>query len=410
MLFRSEDLAKYLGNLPNLLANNFVESGNQMAAPGSINPATPVGGQAWAAGPTSGQFTVNGVPINWATTDSIDAILNRINTLVPNVDAVFNQSTSQFFMYSNIPIKIVNVSGNFTTWGNIANALTSTIRMSAYEAPNQPLIDPTELPVAFGGNPLASPMDSNVVGSSPNLGPNTIAFKVVPSPNGVFTINGNTFVWNSNMSLDGPNPPLAANPVGSPAPPIGIGGMINSAPATYILTPSALPLPNPNPGWAGTSSIGFVFNPATETITLTSTQNGAFSPQPIQLNDLSGNFTVFTGLNVGNATVGGLASGVSSQTASDVSTHQLLQSQASDSLAPLNAAQANIAGVSPGPASAGGPTPPGVPIATIQQQAMQSLITYNALLQVLQVIDNMYADLVGMVGGSTSPNFFQQRP
>src|ERR1019366_102936 len=129
-------VAKYLGNLPNLLANNFVESGDQMAAPGSINPATPVGGQARAAGPTSGQFTVNGVPINWATTDSIDAILNRINTLVPNVDAVFNQSTSQFFMYSNIPIKIVNVSGNFTTWGNIANALTSTIRMSAYEAPN----------------------------------------------------------------------------------------------------------------------------------------------------------------------------------------------------------------------------------------------------------------------------------
>ena len=79
---------------------------------------------------------------------------------------------------------------------------------------------------------------------------------------------------------------------------------------------------------------------------------------------------------------------------------QIQYTQASDALTQLNNEQANIAAVSPGTVS--GVTPPGVPIASIQQKAMEAMITYNAMLQVMQVIDQMYADLVGIIGSSST--------
>ncbi len=379
-------VAQFLGNLPNILADNFVESDNQIAVPGSINPATPIGAQVFAS-PVSatGSFRVDGVLISWNNTQSIDTILAAINgnPNLKNVYAVYNASTSQFYMFSNNPIQITNVTGNFTTWGNIANVLTSTIRMNNYEAPDMPLIDASELPPGppFFGKPAAAPMDSTVPGSNADTGPNSIAFKVVPSTSGVFTINGNTFVWNNNMSLN------------------QVGALINVPPATYTI--NGVTSPNPNPGWVGTSDIAFNFNPATQTVTLTSTQNGGNSPEPIQINDISGNFTVFTGLNA-DTPIGSLASGLTSQIASNTAGEQALESQASNSLNQLNIAQDNIAGVNTSSNGSG----PGVPLQTIEQQAMQSLISYNAMLEVLQVIDNMYVDLVNMLGGSTATSSF----
>lgn len=396
-------VAKFLSNLPNILGNNFIESANVIGFPPSaIDPTQPIGLQPLLAGPTGpGQFTVNGVTINWTNADSIDTILNKINTSVSNVYAVYNATTAQFFMYSNKPIQITNLSGNFTTWANIANVLTSTIRMNNYESPNMPLIDASENTVALGGYPLAAPLNSTFQSLNPfqlNAGPNSIAFKVVPSPTGAFTINGNTFVWNNTMSLAGPNPVPGPNPnpPTTPPEPPGIGGLINIPPATYTL--NGITSPNPHPGWnaaTGSPQISFNFDPATQTVSILSQQNGAVSPQPIVINDLSGNFTVFTGLN-GSLPIGSMASGIVSQVSSDAASHQALESQASNSLTQLNNAQANIAGVSTSSGQAG------VPIATIEQQAMQSLISYNAMLEVLQVIDNMYVDLVNMVGGSTS--------
>jgi hypothetical protein len=148
---------------------------------------------------------------------------------------------------------------------------------------------------------------------------------------------------------------------------------------------------------ATANAITVSFNSNTQTLTLLD-----HTPQPMQISDNIGNFTAFTGLN-GNVALGSMASALTNQIGSNVKSQQFLTDQASNSLAQLNAAQANIAGVSTGPTTSGGPTPPGVPIATIQQQAMQSLITYNALLEVLRVIDNMYSDLVG-IATSSSPS------
>lgn len=135
----------------------------------------------------------------------------------------------------------------------------------------------------------------------------------------------------------------------------------------------------------------------TETLTFLNS-----TPQPMSIADVSGNFTAFTGLN-GNRPIGNITSGILGQISGQVSEEQVLEGQTSDALKQLNAAQANIAGV-----STSGSTP-GVPIANIQQQAMQDLITYNAMLQVLQVIDQMYSDLVSMTGSTGPSNFFQSR-
>jgi hypothetical protein len=223
----------------------------------------------------------------------------------------------------------------------------------------------------------------------------------VPSESGVFTINGNTFVWNNTMSLGGTDPAPPAFPAGTPAPPPGIGGLINVPPATYEI--DGMTFNNPFPGWVGSSTIAFNFNPATQTVTLTSTQNGANSPQPIQINDVSGNFTLFTGLN-GDTSLGNLASGLVNQVSSNTAGAQLLQSQASNSLTQLQNAQDNIAGIAtPGSGNAG------VSTALIQQQAVQEMITYNAMLQVLEVIDDMFSDLVGIISSSTPSGSFQNQ-
>ncbi len=388
-------VAQFLGNLPNLMADNFVESNDAVIPQGAtIDPTQAISTQVVGAD-AGGQFMVNDTTITWTSiatpTDpaSIDQLLSQING-VSNVYAVYNDTTNQFYMYSDNPIQITNISGNFTTWANIANVLTSSIQMNNYEAGLTPLIDSGP----FGTNTDAWPMDSTIPYNYPpglqaqqTLGPNSIAFKVVPSTNGVFTINGNTFVWNNGMSLN-----AVVNSLGS---------LINNPPATYTINGKTYP--NPYPGWNGASDIAFSFNPGTQTVTLTSTQNGAISPQPIEISDISGNFTVFTGLNASNETLGGLTSGLTSQIASNVSAEQSLQSQAQNSLTQLNNAQANIAGVSTGNGQAG------VSVDTLEEEATQSMIAYNAMLEVLQAIDDMYVDLVNVLGAAASaPTLTQQ--
>lgn len=350
-------IAQFLGNLPTILANNFIESNPGVNLGGTVDPTQPIGTQSFAVAPNGGSFTVNGVTITYTTANTIDDVLSMINSSVPNVYAVFNSTTQQFFMFSNNPITIAEIGGdNFTAWGNIHNVLTSTIRVNNGFAPTSPNI-------VFGG--ANSALNSILPGVAFNSGPNSQAYRVTPSASGTFTIDGIQFNWNNTQSLS------------------TIRTMIN----TYA--------------WAaaGKSQISLGFSSSSQTVTLFSSN----PPTPIQIVDNTGNFTVFTGLN-GNTPIGNLTSGVLNSVSSDLSTQQLLQSQASDSLTQLNNAQANIAGV----ATSGNQA--GVPLANIQQQAVQSLISYNALLQVLQVIDNMYSDLVNVVGGAPSASFFQPRP
>jgi hypothetical protein len=153
---------------------------------------------------------------------------------------------------------------------------------------------------------------------------------------------------------------------------------------------------------AGLSQVSLNFSNASQTLSL----NSSNPPTPIQIVDNSGNFTVFTGLD-GNVPMGDLTSGLLGNVSSQLSAAQLSQSTASNSLNQLNTEQANIAAVG-NPGSGSTPGTAGVPIATLEQQALQSLIQYNASLQVLDVIDQMYEDLVGIPGSTTSNGIFQQ--
>jgi flagellar hook-associated protein 1 FlgK len=354
-------IAIFLGNLPNILADNFIESNPAVNSGLPVNPTAAIGGQPFALIPSGGQFQVNGVTITYTTANTVDDILNLINSSVPNVYAVFNETTQLFYMYSNNPIVVTEVGAdNFTAWGNIHNALTSSVRVNNAFAPTQPLIVFTGVNSALNSNqPAPVPPATNF-----NHGPNTMAYRVTPSTNGTFTIDGIQFNWNNTQSL------------------AQIRTMINTF------------------GWgaAGKSQVSMSFNAGTQTVTLLSSN----PPTPIQIVDNVGNFTVFTGLDA-NTPISNLTSGILTQSSTDLAVQQMVESQASDSLKQLNAAQANIAGVSTSSSM------PGVPVANIQQQAMQDLITYNAMLQVLQVIDQMYSDLVSIAGSSSSSSFFQKR-
>lgn len=363
-------IAKFLGNLPNLLGNNLMES--QPAIAGAIlDPTQPIGTLIFSTPPVAGSFTVNQQLVTYTLADSIDSILAKINAADPNVNAVYNATARQFFIFSNNPISLVNVSGNFiggvSNWSNLSNVLSSSIRMNNSFAGSEPKIDYVD--ATF---PASTALDSIGIATNFNTGPNAEAYRVIPGTSGTFTItagNNQTYqiLWTDTMSL--------------------------SAIAQEIATAT---------GNAITAS----FNTGTQTLTLFD-----HTPQPITILDNSGNFTDFTGLNGNLTSVGNIAAGLLTQIGGDVSNQELLTNQASDSLTQLNDAQANIAGVSTGTTSGSTSTTstPGVPIANIEQQAMQSLITYNALLQVLQVIDQMYSDLVNVVGGSTSTSIFQPK-
>jgi hypothetical protein len=126
------------------------------------------------------------------------------------------------------------------------------------------------------------------------------------------------------------------------------------------------------------------------------------APRPITLVDKTGNFTVFTGLN-GNTPIGNLTSGILTRIDNQLSNQQLVVSQSRASFDQLTTAQANIGALS---TVAG---EPGVPIQVEQENAIKSLIAFNAALQVLGVINQMYSDLVNIIGVGNSSNFLQER-
>jgi len=245
---------------------------------------------------------------------------------------------------------------NFLTWSKMKNVLVSTIRMNNGFAT-------TQSQIVFGGAPSISALNSPLVGPGFNQGPNQQSFFVTPSASGSFMINGKTISWTNGMSLN------------------TIKGLIQAAFPVGVM--------NVN------------FNANSQALVLQASLPAAAPPQtyPIQLTDISGNFSIFTGLN-GSLPIGNMASAILSQSSSQDDSFQIQYKQDVDALTQLNNQQANIAAVSPGTVS--GVTPPGVPIASIQPKAMEAMITYNAMLQVMQVIDQMYADLVGIIGSSST--------
>lgn len=360
-------IAMFLGNLPNLLAINYMQSRTNInkngVGPGSgftyVDPTQPFNSGVTTAlnvngsnlanftnalGP-AGSFTINGNLITYTNSgDSINSILDKINAADPNVEAVFNYSQQTFYILSDNPVNLASVGGNFKNTSLLNNLLTSSFVLNNGFAYTDPPLDPTL--------PLNAPI-------------NTQAFRVTPGTSGTVVVNGVPIQWNDTQSL---LTILASLPVPAGLNQSGAGGNV------------------PNPPFPPRYSY---------TISL-------YGNSPITIDDQTGNFTAFTGLNTPDATVGQYSSNILTQLSSDSSNAQVVYNQANSSLTQLNNAQANIAGVSTASGQAG------VPIATIEQQAMQSLIAYNAMLEVLQVIDNMYVDLIDMVGGSTTPIEFSK--
>jgi flagellar hook-associated protein 1 FlgK len=345
----SGELAKILSNLPSLLANNFMTSQSTVGTP-PVDPTATLLSQALDVTPGTSSFTLNGVTISYTETNSINDILNEINTNVTGVYAVFNTVSSEFNFYSANPITYVAGAGDGFTWASLQNAMIGSFDMNNVSAPNpKALID------------IYSALDAStsIYRAPSTYGPNTQGFLVTPGASGSFTVsyvNGlgvptNTVVqWNNSQTLD---QILSALPLGS----------------IYLKNEQSFEI---------------------------------FSSSPFQIVDNSGNFTAFTGLN-GNLSIASMASNVSSNASAQDTALQATYTSSSASLTQLNNAQANIAGVSTSSSV------PGVPIATIQEEAQQSLITYNAMLQVMEVINQMLDALVGVSTTSSSSGIFATR-
>jgi flagellar hook-associated protein FlgK len=355
------NLASFLQNLPNIYSSNYVASSKTINVSSPPAPYTPIDPTSsivsqmanFQTHPLGGSFTVNGVAVTYTTgaaNDTINSILNQINasSSTSGVYAVFNYTNQEFYIYGNTTINIVDgVGDNFASWSNGLNTLSSSIVMNNSTNPN---ID------------YASALNATVP-SAFDVGPNSQAFLVTPSATGSFsiTLNGVThlFNWNNTQTLT-----QIKNAIHLVFPTITIAPSVSNQNILVFQTP--------------------------------------FTSGPLTITDSSGNFTTFTGLN-SNSTMANLASGILNNSTNQESTFKTAFSTSSASLTQLNNAQANIAAVSTGS------TVPGIPIATIQEQAQQSLITYNAMLQVMEVINQMLDALVGISSTSNSSGIFATR-
>ena len=79
----------------------------------------------------------------------------------------------------------------------------------------------------------------------------------------------------------------------------------------------------------------------------------------------------------------------------------MLKYQANDALTQFNNAQANIGTLST-PTSSGA-SGPGTPVAVAEEQAMQDLVAYNASLEMLQIQNQMFADLLNIISETPQP-------
>jgi len=373
--------------LMNLLIQNFAASNgpiNPTAAPPPppVNPYAALDTTVTSI-PGVGSFSINGVTIAYnGATDSLATIIQEINTNVTGVTAVYNAASQQIFIFSSGQVVMQDVSGikPFASvggnigWTKLINFMVGTSTLNNSFDPNMP-------DVFVGAGQLWSPMNSIVPAPNPpptipptyqpSYGPNVSAFAVTPSATGSVTINGKIITWNNTEAFNTVrNQIQAATGVAAQA-------------VTYINT--LLPT--------------FFGGNAVQVYEM---QSG----NPIQVYDDSGNFTATVGMNNNNNTLGELSNEMLGQVNSDLTNQQLMSSQAQDSLNQLNTAQANIAGIQSGTptSSTGIPTSSsaGVPLAAIQQQATQAALTYNALLEVMSVIDNMYNSLIDIIGGTST--------
>ncbi len=398
------------GNSPglmNLLSQNYAVSLKPINQAGAvINPFIPMAGQLFQTNPVGGgagwgTIQINGVTIQSQTdpiaghsynaaTDSIADLVQDINSQVSGVTAVYDSTNQRFYIFSSSPVKIIASasagSPTFFQWANVTDVMVGLSTLNNSFDPNMPKVYTT------AGSPLPttpSPMDSLVPSpvallNQPTFGPNISALAVTAGANGTFSINGMApLAWNNTQSVNAVLTAINGS---------GAGVAAQASVNTQTVLPTF---------FGGNNAQAVILS----------------SLSPISIADVTGNFTSVIGVNT-SLSLGNMSSSVLGQVQNDLTGQTALSQEDQDALNQLNTAQANLAGINTGGASSSSSASgipnssnSGVPIASIQQQATSAATAYNALLEIMQVIDNMYQNLINVVGGGTatsnSNNSFQ---
>jgi flagellar hook-associated protein FlgK len=355
-------LAGFLGNIQNLLAGNYLATANPIH---SVPPA-PTGLYVDPTAPLSptiptalgGSFTINGTTItytNTGVTGTVDYILSQLNG-ISGVNAVFNATTNKFEIYSNTPLTFVGTGGDKFSWANLESFLVSTMPMNDTTAENQAQVE-------YGNEPI------NANYPTPPTGPNSLAFLVTPSSTGVIIVNGVQVAWNNTESLND------------------------------IFTSPTFPA-SASPNW----------NQGAQKIELLNTAAGHIAATPVQIVDQSGNLTAALWLQDSSLPIGDLSTNMLTQLSTQATTFQTAYTTSAASVVQLNTEQDNLAGAAGTFKVNGVATPVGTANTTfIEQQALQSMITYNAMLEVMEIIDQTLDSLVGATAPTISNGIFQQQ-
>jgi hypothetical protein len=144
----NSQVATFLGNLPNLLTDDRVESSQPMnSGMGRIDPTvamnstanTGLNGNTTSSNSTNfsttpsagGLFTVNSSPnLTYLSSQSVYDMLDTINAADPTVQDVFSYRDKKIYMVSNNTISIKSVTGNIFGFAFLRNRVSSTIRMN----------------------------------------------------------------------------------------------------------------------------------------------------------------------------------------------------------------------------------------------------------------------------------------
>ena len=175
--------------MQDLLAGNYLASAKSVST-GFVPVIDPTLSIASQIGPTAtgGTFTINGAPVTYTAGQSIDSILSQLNS-ISGVNAVFNDTTYEFEIYSNTPLTYAGTGGDNFKWAHLESFLVSTMPINDPNAENQAQVE-------YGAEAL------NANYATPPTGPNSLAFLIMPSSTGVITVNGVQVPWNNTQSLN----------------------------------------------------------------------------------------------------------------------------------------------------------------------------------------------------------------
>jgi hypothetical protein len=273
--------------------------------------------------------------------------LSKINGVVPNNYAVFNDTTKKFQIYSSSPSTFQGTAGDDFKWAKLQSVLTSTMPINNTLANGLPQVDASNESLA-----------ANYVYALVPDGPNSLAFLVTPSSNGTFSVNGTQIKWNNSENL------------------------------AQIMTGPPATLP---------ANFGFQWSPGSQKASLTFSNGATFTAGAIKINDVAGNLSGSLWWSDSSTQIQNLGSNMLSNLSNQTTTYQNAYTNASNSLTQLNTEQDNLAGAN---------TTANTDALT--QQAMTSMIQFNAMLQVMQIVDQMLDSLVGISSSTSSSGIFQK--